>query len=656
MPLSSGQVINNRYRIVKLLGSGGFGAVYRAWDLNLSRPCALKENLETSPEAQQQFHREAMLLSSLNHPNLPRVTDHFFVPEQGQYLVMDFVEGQDLQTLLDQSTHTVPESQAVAWVEQVCEALEYLHSQNPPIIHRDLKPKNIIITPTGQARLVDFGIAKQYDPARKTTVGARAVTPGYSPQEQYGQGKTDARSDVYALGATLYALLTGQTPVESVQRIYHPLPSPRALNRTISPKLEQWILRAMEPAPEQRFQQVAEAKAALRVSSMPAAVMTSPPGTQVQRKKRNAARASQPAWAIAGLILAVFLLFGSAVVLLFGPESGTPAPEAYTSAPRQNVSLTQASTATKARLPAAKPTATQAPTLSQPTFTNTLIPTQLPSLTLAAVQPSPTAGDLSSIAYSIRTADGAKIVLINPDGTNRRLLANQPNHSEVPNFSPDGTRLAFTALTGGKPQIFVIGVDGNGLAQLTSGSANKDAAWSPEGRRLAYVSTRNGNDEIYIMNADGSNQLRLTDYDDTDGDPTWSPDGTKIAFERNEGNRWSIMVMNANGSNVRKLMGEGRMNTTPAWSPDGKQIAFERKVGDQWGIYVMYRDGSNVRKLASIGQINYRPAWSPDSTQIAWRSDRSGSMEIWIMNADGSGVRQLTVEGGAYEPAWGARR
>src|SRR5512136_242753 len=102
MPLATGQVLNNRYRIVRLLGQGGFGAVYRAWDANLSRPCALKENLDTSAEAQRQFAREATVLANLSHPNMPRVTDHFSLPDQGQYLVMDFVEGEDLATQLDE--------------------------------------------------------------------------------------------------------------------------------------------------------------------------------------------------------------------------------------------------------------------------------------------------------------------------------------------------------------------------------------------------------------------------------------------------------------------------------------------------------------------------------------------------------------------------
>ena len=264
MSLTQGQILNNRYRIVKLLGQGGFGAVYKAWDLNFEVVCAIKENFETSPEAQRQFLREARLLHVLRHPNLPLVKDHFVIPGQGQYLVMDFVEGQDLEELRCAAGGRLPEAQVLPWITQVCDALDYMHRQTPPVIHRDLKPANIKITPAGRAVLVDFGIAKTYDPALKTTLGARAVTPGYSPIEQYGTGVTDARTDLYSLGATLYTLLTGQEPPEAPQRVLRdPLLPPRQLNPAISPALEATLLHALLVDPEQRFQSAAEFKAAL---------------------------------------------------------------------------------------------------------------------------------------------------------------------------------------------------------------------------------------------------------------------------------------------------------------------------------------------------------------------------------------------------------
>lgn len=265
MPLDTGQILHNRYRVVKLIGQGGFGAVYRAWDTSLDLPCALKENMDTSDEAQRQFRREAAMLARLRHPNLPRVIDHFLIPGRGQYLVMDFIEGQSLAALLSQRAQPLDEAEVLPWIAQVCDALQYLHSRTPPIIHRDVKPQNIIITPEGQAMLVDFGISKVYDPTLQTTVGARAVTPGFSPPEQYGAGTTDPRTDVYALGATLYMLLTGQSPPESVQRMVGSveMPPPRQVNPAVTATVEQAILRATEVTTSRRFQSVADLRAAL---------------------------------------------------------------------------------------------------------------------------------------------------------------------------------------------------------------------------------------------------------------------------------------------------------------------------------------------------------------------------------------------------------
>ena len=271
MTLATGSVLIDRYRVVRLLGQGGFGAVYRVWDLHLNGPFALKENLDTSPEAIRQFTREAQILASLRHPNLPRVTDHFSLPDQGQYLVMEYVEGEDLEEKRCKSTcqppGSLPEEQVLTWTSQILDALEYLHCQEPPIIHRDIKPANIRITPQGRAMLVDFGIAKIFNPVLKTTIGARAITPGYSPLEQYGQGTTDARSDIYALGATLYVLLTGQTPPESTARAWNdPLQHPNQVNQRLSPATSLAISKAMQTDPVNRWQNIAEFRAALQAA------------------------------------------------------------------------------------------------------------------------------------------------------------------------------------------------------------------------------------------------------------------------------------------------------------------------------------------------------------------------------------------------------
>jgi basic membrane protein A and related proteins len=266
MALTTGQILNNRYRIVKILGEGGFGAVYRAWDMVLERPCALKENLQITPDAQRQFRREALILAGLAHPNLPRVIDHFLILGQGQYLVMDYVDGEDLQTKMDRAGR-LPEAQVLPWIVQICAALEYMHNQPSPVIHRDIKPGNIRIRQDGRAMLVDFGIAKVFDPHIATTVGAKAITAGYSPPEQYSLGApTDTRSDIYSLGATLYSLLTGFVPPDSIDLLTgtaQPLPAAKDLARAVSAQTSAAIEKAMALARDQRWQTVAEFEAAL---------------------------------------------------------------------------------------------------------------------------------------------------------------------------------------------------------------------------------------------------------------------------------------------------------------------------------------------------------------------------------------------------------
>ncbi len=290
MPLNESDVVLGRYRIEARLGEGGMGAVYRAFDTLHDQPCALKEfrlghlpsEADARPEdgtrlqgsskapavtrekAAEQFRREARLLARLDHPNLPRVTDYLSLGDD-HYLVMTLVEGRDLAAVLAAAPgRPLAEAQALAWIDQVLDALAYCHSQG--VIHRDVKPANMVVTPEGKVYLVDFGIAKPDDPSGQTTVGARATTPGYSPPEQYGgRGCTDARSDVYAVGATLYALLTGHEPIEAIDRLQgRELPRPCTLAPDVSPSVDAAVMRALALKPADRFQSAGELRAALR--------------------------------------------------------------------------------------------------------------------------------------------------------------------------------------------------------------------------------------------------------------------------------------------------------------------------------------------------------------------------------------------------------
>jgi serine/threonine-protein kinase len=273
-----GTLLEGRYTIQRLLGQGGFARVYLAHDrLGAGAACAVKELTDNSPENQRQFEREASLLRRLGHPRLVHVTDHFQTAAGDMFLVMDYVEGQDLDTVLDQAAGLLPEARIVQWALQVCDVLEYLHTwvdpstgKPSPVIHRDIKPGNLKLQPDDGIIVIDLGIAKVKQSGSMTTKAARAVSPPYSPLEQYGQG-TDERSDIYALGATLYHLTTGQTPPEAPDLARTPLVPPRILNPALPPYLDQVIVGAMQLDPDARLQTVASLRAALSARAAPPA-------------------------------------------------------------------------------------------------------------------------------------------------------------------------------------------------------------------------------------------------------------------------------------------------------------------------------------------------------------------------------------------------
>jgi serine/threonine protein kinase len=273
--LASGLVLQNRYRVIKQLGQGGMGAVYEAVDERLDTTIALKETLFSDERLRRQFEREARLLARMHHPALPRVSDHFGEGD-GQFLVMQYIAGDDLAQMMAHKRGPFPPDQVLTWGDQLLDALDYLHTQDPQIIHRDIKPQNLKLTARGQIILLDFGLAKGQAgeiSRAPTTASIFGYTPNYAPLEQIQGLGTDPRSDIYALAATLYHLMTAVKPPDALSRAAaivngqeDPLQPANEINESIGPDVARVLARGMSQNREQRFASAAEMRSALKGS------------------------------------------------------------------------------------------------------------------------------------------------------------------------------------------------------------------------------------------------------------------------------------------------------------------------------------------------------------------------------------------------------
>lgn len=269
--LTPGAILQNRYRIVRQLGKGGMGAVYEAVDQRLDAVVALKETFSVDDRLRRQFEQEARLLAQLHHPALPRVSDYF--TEGGRaFLVMQFIGGADLAQIIVTQPGPFPRNQVIAWADQLLDALIYLHTRDRQIIHRDIKPHNLKVTANGQIALLDFGLAKAWstDGSDNSSTSIFGYTRRYAPLEQIQDQGTTPRSDIYALGATLYHLLTGVKPQDALARAAamvksetDPLKPANEIHRAVGPEIAAILSRAMALSPEDRYPSAREFRGAL---------------------------------------------------------------------------------------------------------------------------------------------------------------------------------------------------------------------------------------------------------------------------------------------------------------------------------------------------------------------------------------------------------
>ena len=710
--LERGSLLHKRYRIVEVLGQGGMGSVYRAVDENLGVDVAVKENLFTTDEYARQFRLEAVILANLRHTNLPRVTDHFVIGDQGQYLIMDFIEGEDLRQRMER-TGSISEEETILIGAAMCDALQYLHTRKPSIIHRDLKPGNVRITPEGHMYLVDFGLAKLVKGSQATTTGARAMTPGYSPPEQYGTARTGPRTDVYSLGATLYAALTGVIPEDGLARAMDnvELTPVRKRNPKISRKLAAAIEKAMAVRPEDRFQSAEEFKKALLTSNIKTQrlagepIVSPPPQDLGDEENRNITNEMsgetgkdqfepQPPkppkgghnaswWFFFSLFLVTLLLALLSILIFWSPIAEDLMGMRATST---SSTITQSSigTPTGQTLNSFPPSVIQEKTATtQPslTITRTLPPIYVPSFTPTMTltlgpTPTPIGGGYGQIAFVSDRTGIPQIYIMNADGSDPKPVVNMPNGACQPAWSPDGARIIFVSpclkhldqYPGVK--MWVVNADSSGLTELPSmNGGDFDPAWSPDGTKIAFTSLRDGSSQIYVLNLRNSTVTRLTETSSEvawSSQPSWSPNGMQIIYTSYSllTNALQVWVMSDSGHGQTLLFHRGAelWDFLPEWSPDGKTILFSETKGDQQLGWLMLFDYTNQSAEAvhlRIQAFGTHSDYSPDGNWITYESldsqdENRIDYDIYRIKADGTGpiIRLTNALSLEFDPSW----
>ena len=641
MSLVINSLLKDRYRITAVLAQSGMGTVYQAYDETLNIQVAVKENRYTTEIHSRQFRNEATLLAGLRHPNLPRVIDHFVLPSQGEYLVMDLIAGQDLQQCLNDLGKPMTEEAVVRIGLTVCEALAYLHSRKPPIIHRDIKPANLKQTPEGQIVLVDFGLAKLFQQGEQTTTGAEGSTAGYSPIEQYGKGGTDPRSDIYALGATLYTLLTCQIPPESLTRAIgeDPLQPIDSFNPKISPDVAAVIAKAMAIRPEDRYPSV---------TALSEALLAAHPFIQepaISKEAAPPARSKRSIWAWLAPVLFVVIAAAAAGIFLLG-KNGKVAPAVTVTATIAQTNL--AADPTLSPTQTVKPTETDPAVAAAPTETLSPATEQAPQQQLAFVS----------------ERDGLpQIYLVNQDGSGLQALTHAAEGACQPEWSPDGKQLAYISPCSGLQErydgssIFVLTL-ATGRSDLIStlATGDYDPAWSPDGSQLAFTSLQTGKPQIFIYTFDSGQTQNLMNRSTISRMPAWSPDGSQIVFVAPSPmtNQPILFLVDAAGQREpQAILGQDYDRALrPVWSAAKDLILFDLGSGGLIGRIA--RSGGANTPLETGLPLALTLAVSPDGAAIALAGARENeALDIYLLPLEGGEGIALTSDPAAdYQPVW----
>lgn len=687
------------YAIIEPIGRGGMATVYRAHQISMNRQVALKilpRQFLNDDTYIQRFIREAQIVAQLEHRNIVPV--HDYGDFEGQpYLVMRLMSGGSVDDLLRHGA--LPAERISDIVSQIAPALDYAHSRG--VLHRDLKPSNILMDDDGGAYLTDFGIARMMGDTNNLTITTQGVvgTPSYMSPEQ-AQGKPlDGRSDIYALGVTMFEMATGVRPFESdtpygtaVLQVTAQPPAPRSLKAEILPTVESVILTALKKRPEDRYQSAAQVADALADAlnnnvgvydtqpgfrrpdlqltqpnhvpppvTPPPNTMTPPPpvagsgtgtGTNSMYPVRPRTTRRRGEWlfsvllgvVIGGAVLTVLVI----IVALLLSRASSPEPTLTPRGFEAGVSTTDGANPTLALAATADWTSASAPTVT-PVARST--PTQ-PQLSVEDASASVLA---STVVYFAERSNNFNLFRrVLSESFDRQLTFNAA--AEIyPAVSPDGEMVAFMSDDEGDFDIYVIAVSGGRIVKLTDNNVtDRVPAWSPDGEWIIFSSDvrRDGAHDLYRIRPDGSDLTLVYSADERSSSPQYSPDGRYIVFTGGspaDGRTWEIRLLDTLTEEVRTLTQNAVKDWMPSFTPDGDILYLTEGEGYA-AIAQMSIDGGDPRVIYDGAGYESSAALHPSGTALLFQSDVTRRDELYLFDLTDPDAEpvQITEGGGMY--------